>query len=299
MDLHALLRNAGLVLAMILASGCQSAYFRVVNVGVPADIAHSVEFDPAHGLSLDIYPPSQTRSRSPAPVLIFFYGGSWHNGERSYYKFVGEALASHGVLVLIPDYRKAPDNVFPAFMEDAASATAWARAHVAELGGDPSRIYLMGHSAGAHIAVLLATDPSYLGKWQMKPRDLAGVIGLSGPYDFMPVVNHSIQKVFGDPANWQSSQPLNFIDGDEPPFLLLHGARDQHVWPRSSERLAARLHAAGDSVTLRIIPGAGHTGVVYGFLSPRYSPVLKDSLDWIGGEGAAPAGSSAGTASSN
>jgi acetyl esterase/lipase len=276
-----------------LLAGCQQTYFRALNARVPAGISQSTEFDSANGLSLDIY--RAHGAKSPAPVVVFFYGGAWHDGNRAYYRFVGEALSRRGLLVLIPDYRKAPANVFPAFIDDAASATAWARRHASELGGDPSRIYLMGHSAGAHIAALLATDQRYLGKWNIKPRDLAGVIGLAGPYDFLPITEPRIKEVFGAESNWPSSQPVNFVDGDEPPFLLLHGASDRRVAQRNSQRLAAKLSAAGESVTLNIIPETGHVALVNGFLSARFSPVLEQSIHWIEATGHPGAGADAGS----
>jgi acetyl esterase/lipase len=272
-----------LLSAALLLSSCERAYFRTLNAGVPANDSPSVVYDPAHGLSLDVY---RTRANAdPAPIVVFFYGGSWRSGERAYYRFVGEALSQRGVIVLIPDYRKAPAHPFPAFMDDAAAATAWARGHAAELGGDPSRIFLMGHSAGAHIAALLATDGRYLRQWQMQPRDLAGVIGLAGPYDFLPITEPAIREVFADPAKWPESQPVNFVDGDEPPFLLLQGDDDHRVNPLNSEHLAARLRAAGEPVRLQSIAGVGHVALVNGFRSPLFSPVLADSLDWINANG--------------
>ena len=282
----------------LLLSGCQPTYFRALNSRVPAGISQSAEFDSAHGLSLDVYRPQGTRpreNRPPAPVVVFFYGGAWHDGARAYYRFVGEALSRRGILVVIPDYRKAPADIFPAFMDDGASATAWARQHADEFGGDSSRIYLMGHSAGAHIAALLATDAHYLGKWNIKPRDLAGVIGLAGPYDFLPITEQRIKDVFGAESNWPNSQPVNFVDGDEPPFLLLHGGSDRRVGQRNSKRLAAKLSAAGEPVTLHIIPHTGHVALVNGFLSPHFSPVLEESVLWIEANGRPGAGANAGS----
>ena len=264
--------------ATLIATGCQGAYFATINAGVRDGDVRSFEYDAGHDLALDLYRPVAAR---PAPVVVFLYGGSWRNGERNYYRFVGTALARRGVLVIIPDYRKAPAAPFPAFMDDAARAVAWARAHAAEHGGDPARIHVMGHSAGAHIAALLATDDQYLRRVGMAPRDLAGVVGLAGPYDFLPITDPKIKDVFGAEADWPRSQPVNFVDGDEPPFLLLHGGADRTVWPRNSENLAAKLRATGEPVTLTIVPGVSHVGLVNGFLSPRFSPVLADSLQFI------------------
>jgi acetyl esterase/lipase len=263
----------------LLLSACQPAYFKVLNAGVDPGTSNSSIYDAEHGLSLDVYPARN--ATGPAPVVVFFYGGSWQSGRREYYRFVGEALSARGVVVVIPDYRKAPQFVFPAFMHDAAAATAWTIRHAAELGGDPSRVHVMGHSAGGHIAALLGTDARYLARWNVRTRQLAGVIGLAGPYDFLPIVDPSLKRVFGAEADWPDSQPVNFVDGDEPPFLLMHGGSDRRVWPMNSEHLAARLDQHGETVSLRIIAHTGHIGLVNGFYSPRFSPVLEETLAWI------------------
>lgn len=263
----------------LLLAGCQQAYFRVMNTGVPDIPVTSEVFDDALRLSVDVYAPAA--ASSPAPVVVFIHGGTWRDGSRSDYRFVGEALARHGVLVLIPDYRKAPRHAFPAFMFDAATATAWARRNAARLGGDPARIFVMGHSSGGHMAALLATDARYLARWNMRPRDLAGAIGLAGVYDFLPITDRLVRQAFSDEAAWPSSQPGNFADGDEPPFLLLHGASDRRVHKGNSERFAAHLRRLGDSVQLRILPRTGHIALVNGFRSARFSPVLEETLPWI------------------
>lgn len=265
--------------AGLLLTACQPTYFRVLNASVEPGISSTRVYDVERGLSLDVYPARN--APGPAPVVVFFYGGSWQGGRREYYRFVGEALSARGVVVVIPDYRKAPEFVFPAFMHDAASATAWTLSHAAELGGDPDRVHVMGHSAGGHIAALLGTDASYLARRNVRTRQLAGVIGLAGPYDFLPITDPSIKQVFGAESDWPQSQPVNFVDGDEPPFLLIHGGSDKRVWPMNSEHLAARLRDHHEPVTLRIVEHTGHIGLVNGFYSPRFSPVLEETLAWI------------------
>ena len=289
-----LLLPAVLALALAGCAGVQPLYFRAINHAVPAVDSRAIAYDEARSLRLDLYPARN--AQGPAPVVLFFYGGTWRDGHREYYRFVGEALSRRGVVVLVPDYRKAPVDVFPAFMEDAASAAAWAKRHAAEFGGDPSRVHLMGHSAGAHMAALLAADPRYLAVHGLRPRDFRSVIGLSGPYDFLPINERKVQRVFPDRARWPDTQPVNFIDGDEPPFLLLHGGSDRRVWESNSEALAARLRAAGVPVTLKIEPKTGHIAMVNGFLSPRFSSALAVTMAWIdGGEAAAVAAANAGS----
>ena len=271
------------LLAFLLA-GCQQAYFRAVNLGVAEGDA--VAFDPAHGLSLDVY-RAAAGATHPAPVVVFFYGGSWRTGERAWYRFVGRALAREGFVVVIPDYRKAPAHPFPAFMHDAARATAWVRAHAGEIGGDPQRLFLMGHSAGAQIAALLATDPRYLASEGLRPRQLAGVVGLAGPYDFLPLTSPSVKQALGPADGWPATQAINFVDGDEPPFLLMHGDADRTVAPANTTRLAARLAAQGESAQVVMVPGVSHVGLVNGFRAARFSPVLADSVAWMRARAAA------------
>lgn len=265
------LRPALLLLASGLLAACQPALFTGVNLVAPKatdQVADGRVFAPGNGLALDLYLP-EAGTAAPPPLVVFFYGGSWRQGERHWYAFVGQALARHGLAVAIPDYRKAP---FPAFMDDAAAAVAWLKAQGPGLGYDPDRIVLMGHSAGAHIAALLATDPQYLARHDLSPSDLRGVIGLAGPYDFLPIRSRPLRAVFGDdPARHRASQPIAHVDGSEPPFLLLHGRDDRRVDPGNSTRMAQRLRARGVPVQLHLLPGSGHAAPVLRLARPAGS----------------------------
>ena len=216
-------------LLAVALGGCADLFFATVGgVGSAQGVnaTKGIEFDTAHHLSLDVYAPDHAVL---APVVVFFYGGSWEDGKRRWYRYVGDALASNGVVTIIPDYRKYPDVRFPAFMHDAANAVAWARDHAREFGGDSQRLFVMGHSAGGQIAALLAADGRYLDAVGMRPRDLAGMIGLAGAYAFLPFVDNE-EKIFGNDATGRyDSQPINFISGDEPPMLLLQGEDDDEV----------------------------------------------------------------------
>lgn len=261
---------------LLLLCGCRTAYFHVLNARAPDRSSETIVYDATQGLSLDLY-----RTDVPkAPVVVFLYGGSWRNGRREEYRFVAASLAERGVLTLVPDYRKAPAHPFPDFMRDIAHAVAWARTNAAGHGGDPDRIFVIGHSAGAHIAALLATDPTYLATEGMHPRDLAGVIGLSGPYDFLPITSRKVREVFGDETRWPASQPVNFVDGDEPPFLLAHGLKDRLVEPRNSESLAQRLRSRGIAVRLHELPDVGHVGTLLELAEPA-SPLQQETLEWM------------------
>lgn len=275
------LAAATLLLATLCTSGCERAIFGFANRGLPAPEA-TVAFAPELGLSLDIYRPQGSAAR-PVPVVLFFYGGGWQRGQREQYRFVGRRLAQQGVLAIVADYRTFPRAGFPAFVDDAALAVAWTRDHAGRYGGDPQRLFLAGHSAGAQIAALLGTDPRYLARHGMRPDGLAGVIGLAGPYDF--AINGQYTKVFGPPAQWPQAQAINFVDGDEPPFLLIHGDGDRVVESRDSVELDAKLRAAGGEARLLILPGGGHSAPLAGLYDPNRSPtVLPAIVAFLGGQ---------------
>lgn len=262
-----------LPLSLLLCTGCESLLFRFVNRSLPPPEA-TVAYAPELGLSLDIYRPRPTLTRAAsdggAPVVVFFYGGAWQRGERAQYRFVGQRLAQHGILAIVADYRTWPRAGFPEFMDDAARAVAWADGHAARWGGDPQRLFLAGHSAGAHIAALLATDGRYLGRRGIASSGLAGVIGMSGPYDFE--ITGKLRPIFGDPGRWPRAQPVNFVDGDEPPFLLIHGLRDSTVESADSVQLARSLRAHGVDTRLVLLPEGTHSTPLAGLYDPRRAP---------------------------
>lgn len=209
---------------------------------------------------LDTYRPAEPGA--PRPVVVFFYGGSWDSGNRGSYLFVAQALAARGIIAVVPDYRVHPEVVFPTFLEDAAAAVAWTRANAARLGGDPAKIHVMGHSAGAHIAAMLALDPQWLAPHGMRPRDLAGLIGLAGPYDFLPLKNDTLRRIFAPESTIARTQPINFVTREAPRALLATGTTDESVSPGNSERLARKLREAGVTVTELRYPELGHISIV-------------------------------------
>jgi acetyl esterase/lipase len=262
-----------------LATGCERAVFAVANRGLPPPES-SVAYAPELGLSLDIYRPQRSDPRA-APVVVFFYGGAWQRGTREQYRFVGRRLAQNGVLAVVADYRTWPRAGFPAFVDDAARAVAWAHRNAAAHGGDPRRLFVAGHSAGAQIAALVGADGRYLRAHGLEPRDLAGVVGLSGPYDF--AITGQYVPIFGDPAQWPRAQAVNAVGGDEPPFLLVHGEADRVVEAYDSRLMAERLRARGVDARLLMLPGAAHTAPLQGLYDPRREPaVLPAILAFVG-----------------
>ncbi|MEC8484521.1 MAG: alpha/beta hydrolase, partial [Pseudomonadota bacterium] len=180
---------------------------------------------------MDIYVPSSAKAER-APVLVFFYGGRWTDGSKEMYPFVAKTFLDLGYVVVIPDYRKYPDVKFPAFVEDGAQAVAWTLDNVAEYHGDSSRLFIMGHSAGAHIGALISADERYLAQLNHSTQNIKALAGLSGPYDFVPE-EEDLKDMFGPPDQYPQMTVTNFIEGNEPPMLLLWGKEDELVGQRN------------------------------------------------------------------
>lgn len=270
-------------LSAMLLTACSPV--NVLNAMVPSH-GFVVQRDIAYGelarQRLDIYQPTQ-RSGDTNPVVLFFYGGGWEDGDKKDYKFVGEALSSHGLTVVIADYRVYPEVVFPDFIEDAAAAVAWTKANIDSFGADPDQLFIAGHSAGAHIASMLVLNEEYLMKYALTPDDVKGMIGLAGPYDFLPLKSDTLKTIFGpEDLRWQS-QPINFVKGDNPPMLLMVGERDLTVWPRNSFRLAEKVAAAGGEVVLQKFPDYGHVAMVAKLAKPLRGDgaILQPILEFI------------------
>src|ERR1700676_4679895 len=186
---RAWLRRGAIAATAVAAAvtGCSPA--QLLNAFVPKSgyrlVAAQRFRDGERGL-LDLYLPDAPVV--PIQTVVFIYGGNWRSGERRDYRFVGQALASRGVAVAIPDYRLYPEVRYPLFLQDNAAAFACVARHASEFGLDPARLYLMGHSAGAYNAAMLSLDRRWLGEIGLDPRrDLRGFIGLAGPYDFLPL----------------------------------------------------------------------------------------------------------------
>jgi acetyl esterase/lipase len=231
-----------------------------------SDQIRDLEYAPDQAQALDIYRP--TPSARSSPVVVFFYGGRWSTGDKAGYRFLGQALAARGIMVVIPNYRLYPAVRFPAFVEDGAQAVAWTHRRIAEFGGDPSRLFVMGHSAGAHIAAMLALDAKFLANTDGGRDALRGMIGLSGPYDFLPLTDADLQDIFGPPSRYPLSQPIHFVDGRNPPLLLLHGEDDTNVKVRNTRSLARAVAAAGGPVTSVIYPHMSPTRMIANVCMP-------------------------------
>ncbi|TWI70249.1 acetyl esterase/lipase [Pseudoduganella lurida] len=237
----------------------------------------------APGLQLDVYRPDKVTA-VPAPVVVFFYGGNWTSGSRGEYAFVGKALAARGIVAVIADYRLYPRAKYPDFLDDSAQAVGWAVRHAAEQGGDPHRIFVMGHSAGAYNAAMLALDERWLARVKLAPSALRGFIGLAGPYDFLPVTSAEVRPVFDYPDTPADSQPVVHVTRHAPPSLLLAPINDRTVNPqRNTGGLAAKLREKGDQVEERYYPRVSHVTLLASLAGPGrwLAPTLDDVVAFI------------------
>lgn len=218
------------------------------------------------------------KAAASAPVVVFFYGGAWRSGRKGLYRYVGKALARRGHVAVVPDYRIYPEVRFPDFLDDGALAVRWAKDNAARFGGDPAAIFMMGHSAGAHIAAMLAVESAWLQKVGLSPGgDIAGLIGLSGPYDFLPLKDEVLKIIFGG-ADRVETQPIAHVAPGAPPALLVTGEKDKVVEAGNTTRFAARLRAFGNDATTVIYPRIGHNLVVAAFapVVRLFIPLLRD-----------------------
>jgi len=254
----------------------------LLNATIPTGgvaVTRDVAYGPGPREMLDIYRPD---APGPLPVVVFFYGGSWRTGSKADYKFVAASLAQRGLLVVVPDYRLYPEARYPGFLQDGAAAVAWTVGHIGAHGGDATDVFLMGHSAGAYIAAMLALDPAFLAAEGVQRDALAGMIGLAGPYDFLPITDPDIIPIFAVPDQ-PATQPIHHVDGLNPPLFLAAGSDDTIVLPRNTTRLAAAIRAAGGPVEETVYPGVGHIGTVIAF-APLFrgkAPVLDDVLGFV------------------
>jgi acetyl esterase/lipase len=244
-------------------------------------VASGVAFG-TQGQRLDVWRPDGPADKR-LPVVIFYYGGGWVKGTRGAYAFAARAYASQGFVVVVPDYRKVPGVRFPAFLQDAADAVRWTRDHVAEHGGDPDRISLAGHSAGAYAAAMLALDARWLSAVGLPRETIKASIGLSGPYDFYPFTSKRAIDAMHGVADPRMTQPIAFASAAAPPMLLVTSSADVTVRPRNADRLAARLRAVGARVQYSNHQGLSHEDVVMALSKPfrGKAPVLAESVAFL------------------
>jgi acetyl esterase/lipase len=273
---------------MTLLSGCSA--LGAIDSLTPDD-GYLVRVGVAYGdkprQKLDVYRPE--KSGPAAPVIIFFYGGGWRSGDRADYRFVGQAFASDGYVVVTPDYRLYPDVRFPGFVEDGAAAVVWTQKNIAAEGGDPNRIILIGHSAGAHLVSMLHADRRFLDEAGFRrPADgssgLAATIGMAGPYNYTP--QGRFRDILNVAAAGRPVMPIPLVEGREPPLLLLHGESDSTVYVANTNALAEKTREKGGKADVRLY-SLGHGPLVAALAQPLrwLGPVHEDILSWLRDQG--------------
>lgn len=242
---------------------------RIAGGGRGIELLESVRLGEDAAQKLLIYGSAEMSSDpNPRPVILFVQGGGWDSGDPDNYTFVARALAPEGFIVVLAGYRLYPEVVFPGMIEDTARAVAWTHCNIARLGGDPDRITLAGHSAGAYNILMVALDRQWLGREGQSADELAGVAALSAPTDFYPFTNQSARNSLGSAPDPLQTQPVTFVRGDAPPLLLIHGELDTLVRPRNSRELARRIDEAGGKAELQIFPTMNHSAPLLALAAP-------------------------------
>jgi len=281
------LKIGSATLGLIALAGCSAAGLlngisRLSGDGATRLAVRGAAYGPLARHKLDVWVPARAPA-TPLPVIVFFYGGGWVSGDRGDYGFAGRAFAAQGFVTIVADYRLVPEVRFPAFLQDGALAVKWARDHVAQYGGDPERISLSGHSAGAYQAAMLALDPHYLRDAGVDPKIVRSAALLATPADFYPFTEIRGRDALGAWPRPLETQPISFARADAPPILLMHGTADTVVRPYNSERLSAKLKGLGAPVDLRLYQGKSHIDLVKS-LSPTFrgtTPALADSVAFL------------------
>ncbi len=213
---------------------------------------------------LDLYLPEG----SGFPVALFVHGGGWISGDKAMCGHVGSFLARHGIGAAVMNYRLSPEVRHPAHVEDVAAAFAWVRRNVGAFGGDTRRLSVVGHSAGGHLVSLLATDEAHLQPWGLSPRDIQGVVTVSGIYRIgLNVSLYGLGHVFRG-ADKAAASPLSHVKPGCPPFLILHARRDTWTLAGQARRLHARIVAANGWSRLVAVPGVSHDSILHKAVVP-------------------------------
>jgi acetyl esterase/lipase len=253
---------AALGLAGLLGlAGPLHAQAPAVTVTADLDYVPTAEYA-AKKDRLDVYAPA---GATGAPVVVSIHGGALREGDKSKEAFVGHLLARAGFVAVVINYRLSPGVMHPAHVEDAAHAVAWARTNAAKHGGDPQKLFVIGHSAGAYLAALLATDPKYLAPYQMSAKDLKGVVPVSAFFyvDRTGVAPDRPKDVWGtDAAAWKAASPAAYLRKDAPPMLLLYADGDAD-WRRQQQAdFQADMKKTGASnIETRMIAGRDHSSI--------------------------------------
>ncbi len=281
-------KKAIAALCALMLGGCSGA--KLLNLVTPHSgytLTPDIAYNSGPMQKMDIYLPA--KPDASACAVFFLYGGSWQSGRKDIYRFVGQALASRGCVTAIPDYRQYPAVHYPDFLTDSADAFVHFYKHAKSYGVDPRNIFILGHSAGAYNALMITLDASYLQKAGGSTEWIRGVIGLAGPYDFLPFTDPKVKELFSTAPD-AKTQPINYARANMPPLLLATGTDDTEVYPKNTHNLAKALTALGNDVSVMIYPKTDHVGAVLPLSVPfrKRTTVLQDIMDFIAAKRATP-----------
>ncbi|GAB2563563.1 alpha/beta hydrolase [Spirosoma aerophilum] len=241
---------------------------------------------------LDVYTPRKASRSTPMPVVVFIHGGSWNSGNKNLYAFIGRRLAKQGVVAVIINYQLAPAVQVPAMADDCARAVQWTAQHIAEYGGDPNRIFVMGHSAGGGLAALLATDSQLFSQLGLTKNPVKGAI-LDDPagldmFDYLTKMEYPNDQQYlipygKDPAEWRSVSPIYSVSDATPPMLLYVGERTYPGIAGSSKRFHQRLLEHHVKHEYKILAGKKHIPMVTQ-LFWQHNIIYRELLPFVGAE---------------
>lgn len=219
---------------------------------------------------LDVYAPRQ-KAAAPYPVVVFIHGGSWNSGNKNFYSFVGRRLARQGVVAVVLNYRLSPKVEVPAMADDCARAVVWASQHIQEYGGNPQRLFVMGHSAGGGLAALLAADNRLLARHGFPQNPIKGAI-LDDPagldmLDYLTKLEYPNDEQYlipygRKPEVWKDMSALYHLTAAAPPFLIFIGGETYPSIRNSSRKFEQKLIDLGHPPKLMVLPGKKHAPMV-------------------------------------
>jgi acetyl esterase/lipase len=215
------------------------------------------DFHPRKHL-LDIYKPQDLVN---APVLLFIHGGGWQRGDKLLYAYLGRAFASRGFTTVVINYRLSPEVRHPTHVQDVARALAWIYRNISAHGGNPEAIFVMGHSAGGHLAALLALDETYLEVHGLSTSLIRGVMPMSGVYNLNAIPGfHSVFT--SDPQARHEASPIAHVDEEQPPFFISYAQFDLPTLHEQARELSQRLTAHGTEARLLEAPRKDHITII-------------------------------------
>ena len=263
-----------------LASGQLSGMcYRAYNENVARDISYLPHATKSQ--RLDIY---MTKEPGLSPVFVFIHGGSWITGSRTQYGMLGRVLSEQGIVTVTVDYRLNPEVTYPAFMKDCDAALSWVIEHIQNYGGDPQRVFLAGHSAGAHIAALMLVHDQFRQAGAFDTQSLAGAVLMSGAYEFgedIGVDDELVRRVMNTPENYLDAQPIRHTRGDVPPILIIQGTEDKVTGKTQASKFAQAMKDKGADIHYATIPKGDHLTVLIDMLPGEKGETYKRIVEFL------------------